>query len=108
MGTPLPVLCGAGLSDLSLPMHGQQVSLSRFAPSLRLVVPSTFCAHWPSVYLLWKTVFSRCHLEGMDGGGASGGGVGTWEGLDAAAGVLGTRVGNLRTKASFLDGGRVA
>lgn len=34
--------------------------------------------------------------------------MGTWEGLDAAAGVLGTRVGNLRTKASFLDGGRVA
>ena len=34
--------------------------------------------------------------------------MGTWEGLDAAAGVLGTRVGNLRTKASFRDGGRVA
>lgn len=31
-----------------------------------------------------------------------------WEGLVRAMGVRGTGVGNLRTKASFLDGGRVA
>lgn len=54
-GTPLPALCGACLCDLSLPAHGQQVSPSRLAPSQCLVVPSTFCAHWSSAYLLWKT-----------------------------------------------------
>lgn len=34
--------------------------------------------------------------------------MGTWEGLVPATRVLATRVGNLRTEVSFLDGGHVA
>lgn len=58
VGTLLPAPCGACLSDLSLPVHGQQVPLSRLAPSWHLVVPSTFCAHRSSAHLLWRDIQS--------------------------------------------------